>query len=94
VHILSLALIAGARNFNQLKATVKAGFRPAMAVVLFSAPVAVIFAQNVLPEILWPHFFSLASMLVHTFTNARIKKVRLAALRRKHYGEQSGISRA
>lgn len=88
VHILSMALIAGARTFHQLGATVKAGFLPAMTVIWFAAPVAVAFAQNCLPENVWPQFFGLMSFVVDTYANSMIKKKRLAALRRKYRADK------
>jgi len=83
-----MALIAGARTFHQLRATVKAGFLPTMCVIWLVAPFAVAIAQNIVPRNLRPRFLGLVSFLVDTYANAMIKKKRLAALRRKHFGDK------
>lgn len=85
VHIISIALIAGARTFHQFRASVNSVFLPTMAVIWFSAPVAIAFAQKFLPEPVWPPFFSFMSFVIDTYANSMLKKNRLAALRNKLY---------
>ncbi|KAH8731833.1 hypothetical protein GQ44DRAFT_755216 [Phaeosphaeriaceae sp. PMI808] len=80
------AIIAGARTADQVRATVRAGFSPAMKVVLLASPIAVAFASNFLPERFWPKFFDIVNLAINTYANAHVKKKRLAALRKKHYG--------
>jgi hypothetical protein len=90
VYLISMALIAGARTFHQVKATVKAGFWPVMKVSWVVSPISLAFAQQFLPETTWVPFFNIIGFIIGTYINAHTKKKRLAALRRKHYGEGGG----
>jgi len=90
VYLVSMALIAGARTFHQVKATVKAGFWPVMKVSWVVSPISLAFAQQFLPETTWVPFFNIVGFIIGTYINAHTKKKRLAALRRKHYGDGSG----
>ncbi|CAI6310896.1 unnamed protein product [Periconia digitata] len=90
VYLVSMALIAGARTYHQVKATVKAGFMPVMKVSWVVSPISLAFAQQFLPEHTWVPFFNIVGFIIGTYINAHTKKKRLAALRRKHYGDGSG----
>jgi len=90
VYLVSMALIAGARTFHQVRATVKAGFWPVMKVSWIVSPISLAFAQQFLPETTWVPFFNIIGFIIGTYINAHTKKKRLAALRRKHYGDGSG----
>lgn len=85
-----MAIIAGARTFHQVRATVKAGFMPVMKVSWVVSPISLAFAQQFLPEHTWVPFFNIVGFIIGTYVNAHTKKKRLAALRRKHYGDGSG----
>jgi hypothetical protein len=85
-----MAVIAGARTFHQVRATVKAGFMPVMKVSWIVSPISLAFAQQFLPEHTWVPFFNIIGFIIGTYVNAHTKKKRLAALRRKHYGDGSG----
>ncbi|KAF2027478.1 integral membrane protein [Setomelanomma holmii] len=87
VYLISMALIAGARTFHQVRATVKAGFWPVMKVSWIVSPISLAFAQQFLPETTWVPFFNIVGFIIGTYINAHTKKKRLAALRRKHYGD-------
>ncbi|KAK8154354.1 hypothetical protein IWX90DRAFT_442510 [Phyllosticta citrichinensis] len=87
VYLTSMALIAGARTFHQVRATVKAGFLPVMKVSWVTSPVALAFAQKFLPQETWVPFFNVVGFVIGTYVNAHTKKKRLAALRKKHYGD-------
>jgi hypothetical protein len=89
-----MALIAGARTFHQVRATVKAGFWPVMKVSWIVSPISLAFAQQFLPEVTWVPFFNIVGFIIGTYINAHTKKKRLAALRRKHYGDGSGSGRS
>lgn len=78
-----MALIAGARTYHQVRATVKAGFMPVMKVSWITSPLALAFAQKFLPEHTWVPFFNIIAFVIGTYINAHTKKKRLAALRRK-----------
>lgn len=77
-----MALIAGARTFHQVRATVRAGFFPVMKVSWITSPIALAFAQKFLPEHLWVPFFNLVAFVIGTYVNTVTKKKRLEALRR------------
>lgn len=78
-----MAVIAGARTFHQVKATVRAGFLPVMKVSWITSPLALAFAQKFLPEQTWVPFFNIIAFVIGTYINAHTKKKRLAALRKK-----------
>ncbi|CAL8574057.1 hypothetical protein XPA_000030 [Xanthoria parietina] len=84
VYLVSMAIIAGARTFHQVRATVRAGFMPVMKVSWITSPLALAFAQKFLPEHTWVPFFNIVAFVIGTYINAHTKKKRLAALRRKH----------
>ncbi|KKA22234.1 Uncharacterized protein T310_3729 [Rasamsonia emersonii CBS 393.64] len=83
VYLASMAVIAGARTFHQVRATVKAGFLPVMKVSWITSPLALAFAQKFLPEHAWVPFFNLVGFVIGTYVNAHTKKKRLEALRRQ-----------
>jgi hypothetical protein len=87
VYLISMALIAGARTFHQVRATVRAGFFPVMKVSWITSPIALAFAQKFLPEHLWVPFFNLVAFVIGTYVNTVTKKKRLEALRR-HYDQR------
>ncbi|KAI4113465.1 MAG: hypothetical protein Q9193_000735 [Seirophora villosa] len=87
VYLVSMAIIAGARTFHQVRATVRAGFMPVMKVSWITSPLALAFAQKFLPEQTWVPFFNIVAFVIGTYINAHTKKKRLAALRKKHYGD-------
>jgi hypothetical protein len=89
-----MALIAGARTFHQVRATVKAGFMPVMKVSWVVSPISLAFAQKFLPEHTWVPFFNIVGFIIGTYVNSHTKKKRLAALRRKHYGEGGSSARS
>lgn len=82
-----MAIIAGARTFHQVRATVRAGFWPVMKVSWVTSPLALAFAQQFLPQETWVPFFNIIAFIIGTYINAHTKKKRLAALRKKHYGD-------
>jgi small basic protein len=79
-----MAIIAGARTFHQIRATVRAGFMPVMKVSWVTSPIALAFAQAFLPNELWVPFFNMVQFVIGTYINAHTKKKRLQALRRKY----------
>lgn len=82
-----MALIAGARTYHQVRATVKVGFWKVMKVSWITSPVCLAFAQKFLPDPLWVPFFNLVGFVIGTYINTVTKKKRLAALRKKHFGD-------
>ncbi|KAF2838174.1 hypothetical protein M501DRAFT_993036 [Patellaria atrata CBS 101060] len=92
VYLIAMAFIAGARTFHQVRATVKAGFMPVMKVSWITSPIALAFAQKFLPEQTWVPFFNIVAFVIGTYINSHTKKKRLAALRKKHYGDARSTS--
>ncbi|KAH7350104.1 integral membrane protein [Plectosphaerella cucumerina] len=87
IYLTAMALIAGARTFHQVRATVKVGFWKVMKVSWLTSPLCLAFAQKFLPDQLWVPFFNIVSFVIGTYINTVTKKKRLAALRRKHFGD-------
>ncbi|KAK5939245.1 hypothetical protein PMZ80_008548 [Knufia obscura] len=92
VYLASMAIIAGARTFHQIRATVRAGFMPVMKVSWITSPIALAFAQKFLPEYLWVPFFNFVAFIIGTYINTHTKKKRLAALRKKVGGRYDSTS--
>lgn len=92
IYLVSMAIIAGARTFHQVRATVRAGFWPVMRVSWITSPLALAFAQQFLPQEAWVPFFNTIAFIIGTYVNAHTKKKRLAALRRKRYDEGRDVS--
>ena len=78
-----MAVIAGARAFHQVRATVRAGFMPVMKVTWVTSPIALAFAQKFLPEHTWVPFFNIIAFVIGTWINSQTKKKRIQALRKK-----------
>ncbi|KKY31504.1 putative integral membrane protein [Diaporthe ampelina] len=87
VYLSAMAIIAGARTYHQVRATVRVGFWKVMRVSWITSPVCLAFAQKFLPENTWVPFFNLVSFIIGTYINTVTKKKRLAALRKKHFGD-------
>lgn len=83
IYLSCMAVIAGARTWHQIRATVRAGFMPVMKVTWITSPVALAFAQKFLPEQAWVPFFNFVAFCIGTYINTHTKKKRLAALRKK-----------
>ncbi|KAK3680148.1 hypothetical protein LTR78_000525 [Recurvomyces mirabilis] len=84
VYLTSMAVIAGARTFHQIRATVRAGFMPVMKVSWITSPIALAFAQAFLPQETWVPFFNFIGFVIGTYINTHTKRKRLQALRRKY----------
>ncbi|KAK1749375.1 hypothetical protein QBC47DRAFT_152479 [Echria macrotheca] len=87
VYLVAMALIAGAQTIHQVRATVRVGFWKVMRVSWITSPICLAFAQKFLPEQTWVPFFNLVSFVIGTYINTITKKKRLAALRKKHFGD-------
>ncbi|PSR83748.1 integral membrane protein [Coniella lustricola] len=88
VYLVAMAIIAGARTYHQVRATVRVGFWKVMRVSWITSPICLAFAQKFLPENVWVPFFNLVSFIIGTYINTITKRKRLAALRKKHFSEQ------
>lgn len=92
-YLVAMALIAGARTFHQVRASVRVGFMPIVRVYWFCLPFCLGFAQVLIDVGSWPILFEFLAFLIGIYINTLTKKKRLAALRRKHFGisgEKSG----
>ncbi|KAK4232177.1 hypothetical protein QBC38DRAFT_353144 [Podospora fimiseda] len=87
VYLVAMAIIAGAKSFHNVRATVKVGFWKVMRISWITSPICLAFAQKFLPEQAWMPFFNLVSFIIGTYINTITKKKRLAALRKKHFGD-------
>ncbi|OTA66811.1 integral membrane protein [Hypoxylon sp. EC38] len=87
VYLVAMALIAGARTYHQVRATVRVGFMKVMKVSWVTSPLCLAFAQAFLPEAAWVPFFNVTAFIIGTYINTVTKKKRLAALRKKHFGD-------
>jgi len=94
VYLTSMAVIAGARTFHQVRATVRAGFMPVMKVSWVTSPIALAFAQAFLPNEVWVPFFNFVGFVIGTYINAHTKKKRLQALRRKYADNRTSDGRS
>ncbi|MCJ1486173.1 hypothetical protein MMC06_006349 [Schaereria dolodes] len=94
VYLASMAVIAGARELHQVRATIRAGFLPVMKVSWVVSPLALAFAQKFLPEHTWVPFFNIIAFVIGTYINAHTKKKRLAALRKMRDGIRNTMSAA
>lgn len=93
VYLTAMALIAGARTYHQVRATVRVGFWKVMKVSWITSPICLAFAQQFLPEQTWVPFFNVVSFIIGTYINTITKKKRLAALRKKHFGDGGSSGR-
>lgn len=87
VYLIAKASIAGARTYHQVRATVLVGFWPMMKVMWILLPVNLICGYLFLPKSVWAPACNIMSFLVGTYANTLTKKRRLAALRKKHFGD-------
>jgi hypothetical protein len=88
-----MALIAGARTLNQLRASVKSGFMATVRVYWFCLPFCLGFAQASIDVGSWPIFFEFLAFLIGIYTQTLVKKKRLAALRKRRAHEERGIKK-
>ena len=87
INLVAIAIVAGARTFHQIRATVRAGFIPVMRVSWITSPLCLAFAQQFVPEEYWVPFFNVVAFAIGVYINMYTKKKRLAALRRRREQE-------
>lgn len=56
-----MTILAGARSFKQIKAAVRNGLLSMQKVSWVVSPIALIFAQNFLPQYTWVPFFNIVA---------------------------------
>lgn len=94
VYLSCMAIIAGAREFHQVRATVRAGFWTVMRVSWVTSPLALAFAQTFLPQEAWVPFFNLIAFVIGTYINTTTKKKRAAAIRQNRRDEKDSAGRS
>ncbi|BFZ57689.1 hypothetical protein PYCC9005_004742 [Savitreella phatthalungensis] len=72
--LLTMAVIGGARTFDQAIAVWKAGFMKIMRISWISSPIAIAIAQKFLPPEAWVPFFNLIAFVFGTYVNQKTKK--------------------
>ncbi|BFZ64346.1 hypothetical protein YB2330_005489 [Saitoella coloradoensis] len=88
VYLCCMAIIAGARNVEQVIATWRQGFMPVMRVTWLTSPLSILFAQKYLRNELWVPWFNLVSFLLGTYINAQTKKRRRELLAKQAREEE------
>ncbi|ORZ00260.1 hypothetical protein BCR43DRAFT_484913 [Syncephalastrum racemosum] len=81
VYISAMTILAGARSFDQVKNAVKNGLLSMQRVSWVISPLAMIFAQNFLPQFTWVPFFNILAFFFGTYMNTMIKRKRMQAER-------------
>ena len=89
VYLACMAVIAGARTFHQIRATVKAGLFPVMKMSWCTSPIALIIAQKFLPPHAWVPFFNLVAFVIGTYINTTTKKKRITAIKKKKVRQEA-----
>ncbi|KAI5293034.1 hypothetical protein KEM52_005877 [Ascosphaera acerosa] len=83
VYIFFMAIIAGAREWHQIRRAIKASFFPIMRVSWITSPISLAVAQRFVPEHAWVPFFNLVGFVIGTYVNYQTKRVRLNAINKK-----------
>jgi len=81
--IASVAVINGAKSFEDVKRAVKANFLQTIRVTWIVSPVAIVFAQRFLAQELWVPFFNLLGFVLGTLFSYKAKQAKLRAAREK-----------
>jgi hypothetical protein len=81
--LASMAVISGARTVHEVMRTVQAGFFSVIRVSWVVSPLSMTVAQNFLPVELWVPFFNFIQFVLGTYFNARVKQLRMAAIKRQ-----------
>jgi peroxisomal membrane protein 2 len=81
--LASMAVISGAKTIHEVMRTVQAGFFSVIRVSWVVSPLSMTVAQNFLPVELWVPFFNFIQFVLGTYFNARVKQLRMAAIKRQ-----------
>ncbi|PCH33760.1 hypothetical protein WOLCODRAFT_135300 [Wolfiporia cocos MD-104 SS10] len=77
VYLSCTAIINGARTFDDVAKTVKAGFMSALRVTWMTLPLTIVIAQRYLASELWVPFINLVQFITGTYFNTKLKKIRM-----------------
>ncbi|KAI0286929.1 hypothetical protein BGY98DRAFT_942766 [Russula aff. rugulosa BPL654] len=78
-YLFSLSVINGAKSWNDVKTALVDSFFPVMKVVWLSTPPSIFFAQNFLSPEQWSPFFNIVAIIIGTYYNTKLKKLRRTA---------------
>ncbi|KAG5340620.1 hypothetical protein C0989_001062 [Termitomyces sp. Mn162] len=83
VYLASMAIINGAKTFDDVIKTVKAGLFAVLRVSWVVSPLTLSIAQRYIPLELWVPFFNSVQFVLGTYFNVRVKQqLRLAAAKK------------
>ncbi|KAJ7169749.1 hypothetical protein C8R46DRAFT_1175934 [Mycena filopes] len=86
-YLACMAIISGAKSFDEVVKTIKAGFFSVIRITWITSPIALTIAQRFIPVELWVPFFNAVQFILggedRTYFNARVKQLRLNALAKK-----------
>ncbi|RHZ87751.1 hypothetical protein Glove_30g62 [Diversispora epigaea] len=74
VFLTAMAIINGIKDPEEIKASVKKSLWPIMKMSWVVSPLAMIFAQRILPPQIWVPFFNLVGFGFGVFANTKAKK--------------------
>ncbi|KAG1453904.1 hypothetical protein G6F56_007452 [Rhizopus delemar] len=77
VYLTAMAILAGVRSPEKLKANIKAGLLPMQKVSWVVSPVTLILAQRFLPPTTWVPFFNFVAFVFGTYINTMVKRKRM-----------------
>jgi len=81
--LASMAVINGAKSLDEVVQTVKAGFLQVIRITWVVSSLSMTIAQRFIPVTLWVPFFNLVQFVLGTYFNARVKQLRLAAMKKE-----------
>ncbi|KAF4605080.1 hypothetical protein EYR40_003863 [Pleurotus pulmonarius] len=87
-YLASMAIIAGARSFEEVVATVKAGFFSVIRISWVVSPISLLIAQKFIPIELWVPFFNSIQFILGTIFNVKTKRVQMAKAKAKRDAEE------
>lgn len=82
-YVISLSIINGARNIQQVKAAVKANFFKVLRITWLVTPATLLTAQRFVPADLWVPYFNLVQFVLGTLSNMKAKQALLKKDRAK-----------
>ncbi|KJA29294.1 hypothetical protein HYPSUDRAFT_176102 [Hypholoma sublateritium FD-334 SS-4] len=81
--LASMAVINGASSIDEVIKTVRAGFFSVLRISWVVSPLSMTIAQRFIPVELWVPFFNAIQFILGTYFNIRVKRLRLAALKKE-----------
>jgi len=82
VFLASMAVINGAKSFEEIKRAVKGGFFSVIRITWVASPLTMVIAQKFIPAELWVPFFNSVTFALGTYFNAKVKLLRIAAAKK------------